>query len=487
MSRQRLWIGASALDTGLRFAAQMLTTVIVARLLPPEDFGVALMILSVVAVFGTFIGQPIEEALAQRHRLGLAHVRTALATALALTVAVLVLAPVVGLALARITGIRDIALWLPIATLFLIGEGPGAIVRALARRHRRFVALALCQSASVILASAAAIATASLAPGILVLILQRMLPIALLPALALAIAAAGGRAGGFFLRPAWHAARFRELLRFSSLHFSVVSMEALGPALVAYAVNAVFGTTLLGQLNIALRLVDPPRQLIGGTGHNLVFSMLYRMQGAPARLARAASDIVAHVGTLAIPAFLGLAACVPVLLPLLVGPGWEAAIPLARALCVGAAIYVPLGFLYSGYSALGRPEYGLAGSCLHLVVVLGGLWIARIGAVENGIGLAMLAGDLLTSLLAIGLLLPILGAAAGPPLARIGRIWVAAGVMAAAVDLARPRLGSLGSPFLDLALLVLIGALLYPALLLATCRSCFDGVRAGLSPKREPG
>lgn len=117
--------------------------------------------------------------------------------------------------------------------------------------------------------------------------------------------------------------RASDLLRFSWLHLSDICVGAATPAVVAYTVNAVFGTATLGQLNIALRLVEPARQLVGGIGHNIVFSMLYRMQDAPARLVLAAAETVASVGVLAIPAFLGLAVCVPALLPLLVGPGWE--------------------------------------------------------------------------------------------------------------------------------------------------------------------
>lgn len=489
MARGRLWIGASAVDAGIRLAAQMLTTIVVARLLSPDDFGVALMVLSVITIFSTLIGQPIEEAMAQRHRLTLGHVRASLFVSLALTLAALILAPLVGQMLVRATGVPEIGFWFPVAAVFLVGEGPGAIARALARRHRRFVALSICQSASVVIASGVALATASLSPGVFVLILQRMLPSVLFPLMALALAGFGLRRRRLspFVWPAWNAARFRELLRFSWLHLSTLSVGAMTPAAIAYAINAMFSTATLGQLNIALRIVDPLRQLIGGIGHNLVVSMLYRMQSTPARLVTSAADIVASVGILAIPAFLGLAVCAPVLLPLLVGPGWEEAVPLSRALCLGAAIYVPFGFLYSGYSALGRPEYSLIGNILHLALNLAGLWIVYVAGTAAGIGAALVLGDLATSALAIGLLLWIAGKAAAPALARTARIWAAAGLMAIIVDLARVRFGLTGAPIPDLALLVLAGALLYPPLLLVACRSCFDNLRRSVLPDRKLG
>ena len=490
MARRRLWIAASPAEAAIRFLAQMATTVVVARLLSPEDFGVALMVLTVVAIFSTLIGQSIEETLAQRRVLALRHVQSALFVALALTLALLALAPVVAAGLVRMTGVGGIAFWLPVATLFLVGEGPGAVVRALARRHRRFVMLSACQTASVVLASVAAIVTASLAPGILALVLQRQLPGLLFPVLAVAVVLAmgRGRAGRSpFVRPAWDRDRFRDLSRFSWLHLGVVALEAATPAAIAYTVNGIFGTAILGQMNIALRIVDPLRQLIGGVGHNLVFSMLHRMQHDPRRLVVGAAEAVVGVGVLAIPAFLGLAVTAPLLLPLLVGPGWEAAVPLARALCLAAAIYVPFGFFYSGYSALGRPEYGLAGSALRLGVILGGLWGAGAAGYEIGIGLAMIAGEIAACILAAGLFVRIAGRAAAPSLGRIARVWGAALLMAAGLDLARQQLGPVGPPALELAGIVLAGALLYPLMLLGACRSCLEGLRQTLLPDREPG
>lgn len=490
MSRRRLWIAASAGDAAIRFLAQMTTTIVVARLLSPEDFGVALMVLTVVAIFSTLIGQSIEETLAQRQRLVLRHVQAALFVALALTMALLALAPIVAAGLVRMTGVGEIAFWLPVATLLLVGEGPGAVVRALARRHRRFVMLSACQTASVVLASVVAILTATLSPSVLSLILQRQLPGLLFPLLAVAVALAMGRRGmrrSPFVRPAWDRDRFRELSRFSWLHLSVVALEAVTPAAVAYTVNGIFGTAVLGQMNIALRIVDPLRQLIGGVGHNLIFSMLYRMQHDPRRLVVGAAEAVVGVGTFAVPAFLGLAVTAPMLLPLLVGPGWDSAVPLSRALCLAAAIYVPFGFFYSGYSALGRPEYGLAGSGLHLGVILAGLWIARAAGYETGIGMAMIAGELVICALAIGLCVRIAGQAAAPALGRIARVWGAALLMAAGLDLARQGLGPAAPPALELAGIVLAGALLYPLLLIGACRSCLDGLRRTLLPDREPG
>lgn len=477
MGGMRLWIAVSTADAALRLGLQMLTTIVAARMLSPEDFGVGGMILTVVAVFSTLIGFSMEEAMAQRSRLLLGHVQTALFVALSLTAAVLVLAPGMGFLLARATGVGEIALWLPLAALFLVGEGPGGIVRAVARRRRRFVLLGLCQSGSVLIASAAAIAAALLGQSVLVLVLQRMLPVLVFPILALAATAGQGSRRRVLVRPVWHPERFRELQRFSWLHLGDVGVGAITPAAIAYSVNAAFGTLVLGQLNMALRLVDPLRALIGGIGHNLVFSLLYRMQEAPRRLLVAAAEVVGTVGTLAVPAFLGLAVCAPLLLPALVGPGWELAAQQSRVLCLAAAIYVPIGFLYTGFSAMGRPEWGLWASLLHLATTLSGVWLIHAVGLGSGVGTALLVGDVAMSAFAMALLAGAAGREAGPPLVRVARIWGAAALMALVLDLARLRFESMISPVALLAALVFAGMLLYPPLLLAACRPCFENLR----------
>ena len=62
MAMFRTWIGASAADAGVRLAAQMGGTIVVARILSPAQFGVAAMVLVVTTIMGAFIGLPFEES-----------------------------------------------------------------------------------------------------------------------------------------------------------------------------------------------------------------------------------------------------------------------------------------------------------------------------------------------------------------------------------------------------------------------------------------
>ena len=296
------------------------------------------------------------------------------------------------------------------------------------------------------------------------------------PLAAVAVARWAGRA--MLVRPRWHGDRFREIFRFSWLNLADVSLGAATAALMSFVVNAHFGTVVLGQINIAMRIVEPLRLLIGGVGHNIVFSLLARMQADPARLGRSAAEMVAGIASLVVPAFLGIAACAPVLLPLLVGPGWEAAVPLAQALSLAAAISVPFGFLYTGFSALGRPENGVAGACLGLAVLMIGLQLARGWPVGVGIGGAIVAGAAAEAGLAVILLLRLVGRDAGEALGRAARVWIASGLMAGLLWLAYPQPADPSAP--RLAAIVASGLVAYPVLLLVICRPCFRNLRAAL-------
>jgi O-antigen/teichoic acid export membrane protein len=479
----KLWIGASAADVALRLTAQLASTVVLARILAPEEFGIALMVLSITALIGAFVGAPFEEALAQRKRLTTGHIRASLFASLSLTVAAVALTVLLAPLIAKAAGAPSLSLWLPVAVAFLICEGPSSIARALSRRYFRFVELAACQSTSVVIASAAAIFGALAGWGVLALVLQRMLPIALYPILAISVA--WWRRRALPTAPEWHGRRFNELFRFSALHQTEVGIYYLTPVALTFLVNAYFGTAVLGQLNIALRLVEPVRTAITGIGHNLAFSLLVRMQDDPRRLVIAAGAVASNVGTIAVPAFLGIGVTTPVLLPLLVGPGWEDAIPVAQLLCAAGAVFVPFSYYFTGYSSLGRPEYGvlamLAG-LLVMVVALDGA--ARLG-LEEAVGLAVLLKEVAIAGVAVAFALRVAGSAVIDDIKRLARLGIAAAAMVGAVHWLHLESDPNTNRFVLLGYMVAVGVLVYAAALIISCRPCIENLRRSFFPQKD--
>lgn len=483
MAGLRSWVGASAGDVVIRLAAQVLSTIVIARILSAEDFGVASMILASVAIVGALVSLPFEEALTQRQHLTTRHLESALFVSLGLTLAAVVLAIVVGPVLGRVSGAAELAFWLPVSTLFLFGQGPGSIARAVARRRRRFVDLAIGQSTSVILASAISIGAASAGAGILALVLQRMLPVIIYPVLAGFLAWWRGRGGVIW--PRWDRARFADIFRFSWLHLARVTIDYTSPAVLTFMTNAYFGTAVLGQLNVAMRLTEPLRSGIASVGHNLVLSFLVRLRSDAAQLGAKTLETVANFASLAVPGFVGLGICSPLLLPILVGPGWDAAIPLARTICIAAAISVPFRYLYSGFSAMGRPEFSVACAGFGLATLVAGLTIVGRTGDAGALGVPIVATDAAAAGLGVVFFFTLAGRVIFPPLLRILRICLATALMAAALQLIAPWANGPRSPFLGLAVLVGVGAGVYLALLFVICRPCFDMLFSFVRPKRK--
>ena len=467
MTRYRVWIGASTIDVALRLAAQLAGSVVLARILTPEEFGLATMALVVVTVMAALLGLPFEESISQRPRLRTAHLETVLAASFALTLAGVAGVAAAGPLVEAATGTPGFAAVLLVASLFLFAEGPRAIYRGTARRTRRFVDLAVCQAAAQVLASAAAIAAGIWGLGVYALVIQRMLPNLLHPVLGGLIWAWRGRR--VWIAPRWHRARFREVARFSTLHLADVSVLTATPAVLAFLVNGAFGTAALGQLNVALRIVDPLRSGLLGIGHNLAFSALVGKQDRPGALASAAGSIGAGVAVIVMPAFVGLAATAPVLLPILVGPGWEAAVPLSQILCLAVAASLPLRVFHTGFLALGRPEYNLMASTLGMVALVAAFVAAHRVGLPHVAGVAFLAGEAALAAFVLAVAWRLADGGVPGALARMARVAGASAVMALAVS----RLGGTGEPSLALlARMVALGVVVFAGALAVTCPAC---------------
>ncbi|WBU58190.1 oligosaccharide flippase family protein [Paracoccus sediminicola] len=470
MASFKIWIGASAADTITRLAVQLGSTMVVARILSAEEFGLASMVLGVNTIMAAFIGLPFEESLAQRRKLYTSHLETALFVSAVLTVASVAISGVFGPVIEHLASAEGFAMALIVSSLLLFAQGPGAVARAVARRHRRFVDLSACNAISTTLACGAAILAAFAGWGVYSLILQRLLPNVFFPVLAAGALRLRGQR--IMLPVRWHGQRFRELFRFSWLHLADVGVTNSGPAALAFLTNAYFGQAVLGQLNIALRIVDPLRMALMSVGHNLAFSVLVRLQTDARALTSKAGDIAAGTGFFIIPAFVGLAVSAPVLLPLLVGPGWDESVPLSQMLCLGVGIALPFRFYFSGYSALGRPEYGLISSTVALVAMAVFFVLGAQLNMPNTPGVAFVAYEAATVFIGIGFAVYLLGRGLTEPMERLVRAWIGAWIMAALVDWLWLRGTNIDVSSFRLLAIVLTGMAAYPVIMLVVCPRC---------------
>lgn len=467
------WIGVASVDAVGRILLLTGSTAILSRMLTPQDFGVTALALTVVAVMSIFVGAPFEEALTQRRSLRRAHVEAALSASWAIGLVLFALSIPGAMALAHAYDEPELASLLPVAALAMFFSGHADVATALARRRRRFNDVAIANLAGHAIGVSLALALAFAGGGVWALVALRLFVM-------IARAAILQWRLPLPLLPRWSTPHFKEIGRFAGFSFLDRLADNLTYLAFNNVVGALYGVATLGHVNMAMRLIEPIRGAVIATAHNLAFSF-FAAAGHDQRAFRdAVATIAPRAALLVAPAFVGLAAVTPALLPVVAGPGWEPAIDVAVLLALGAAVALPARLVFTALSAKARPEYGLTASLAGFGVTLAAL-IAAIPLGPVAVGLARLLGDATLTGLAMTLASGLLGwrrrdrlAAFAPPLLLSGLMGFAAWSALRAM-----------APYGNVAALLVaipVGVAVYGALALLFARGAIRGMKAALRP-----
>ncbi len=471
------WLGWSGLDAIGRLAMLTASTAVLSRCLSPRDFGVAALVLTVVTVASVLVGAPFEEALAQRKVLRLAHLRAALTACWLSSLALVVLSIPLGLFLAWAYGESRIAFLLPIGMASIFFSGHSDVLTGLVRRQRRFTDLSKATLFGNAVGISFAVVIALAGGGVWALIAQRAL-IAAVRALSLQSRIE------IVILPARSVAHLRDIWRYAGVALLDRMMDNLTFLAFNYLVGGFYGLNTLGYVNMAMRLVEPIRGAIGATGHNVAFSFFARLQHDPDKLRERAQTVISRAALAIAPVFVGLAAVTPVLLPLVSGPGWDAAIEIGACLAIGSAIAIPARLIFTAISARARPEYSLVANIGGFAATLAVLVFAtKMGPIS--VGLARIAGDLVQALVAIGVSPGLLGWSRRGRLFTLAPAWLLAaamGVFVAGLHHALPHFGQV----VQLALSIGLGIAIYGLFLMLFARSQFNGLTAMLGARAKP-
>lgn len=460
------WVGAGLAEAAGRLVILSGTTAYLAHTLTPGDFGASALCLSVVTIFAVVVGTPYEETLAQARAVRRADLAAVLAVSLASAAALILAALPIGALMDRWYGRDDLALLLPATALLLVAQGPLCVATAVARRRKAFYAINLANLAGHGAGAAAAIALGLSGAGIWALIALRVVLVVVTAAslcvqLRLAV------------MPRWSWARLRALNRFAGFVLATRLTENATYLVYNVLVGGLFGLGVLGYLNIAMRLVEPVRGALVAITHNVCFPQ-FRLgagdrPGARPAAGEAAARISLETTALIAPTFMGLAAVAPLLVPMMAGPGWEPAVPIAAALAAGGMLALPSQVVQTALSAGGRPENVLHANLAGLAV-LALVLAAAAGHDPVAVGLARLGGDLAQTLVTLLVGGRLIGLRRGPLLRALSGIWLAAAAMAALAGLVGIRLSAGLPPGLALAAAVACGVAAYGPLLFLFAR-----------------
>jgi O-antigen/teichoic acid export membrane protein len=341
---------ATVLGQGVGMALQIGTTVVLARLLSPTDYGLQSMVLTLTAFFSLFKDAGLSVATVQRESLTHEEISTLfwinLALGALLTIVVVASSPFLA---AFYKDPRLLWLTIASASIFLFNS-LSVQHKALLDRAMRFSTSVKIDILSATIGSAVAIVMAALGCGYWSLICQNIsLPIVGTAATWIALPWMPGR-------PRW-TAELRSMVRFGG----TVTLNSV-VVYIAYNTEKIllgrfWGAAPLGIYTRAYQLATLPVQQLIGAAHNVAFSVLSRMQAEAQRLQRAYLKSVSMIVSLTIPVVISTAIFSDEIVLVVLGPKWIGVATVLRLLSPTVLVFAlinPFSWFLRATGRVGR-------------------------------------------------------------------------------------------------------------------------------------
>lgn len=168
------------------------------------------------------------------------------------------------------------------------------------------------------------------------------------------------------------------------------------PRTFAILVAGALSPAAAGYLNLALRIVDMPRDVIAGAAGQLALPLLRQIDSDVEATRRAYTEAVSFTCLLGFPVFFGLAACAPEVVELVFGPRWLPSAPIVVVFALLTVVYFPKLFSGAVIVARGRPQMLIPVLVVSLGTVIVGMLV--VGYRSLALALAVWAARLATSL-----------------------------------------------------------------------------------------
>lgn len=448
------WVGSIQ---ATRVGVQLLSLLVLSRLLTPADFGLVAMAFA-ISNFGLLVrdlgtgAAIIQKAVLDRETTLTAHWSNC-CIGLALGLVLFLLAGPLA-TLLQSSAVKPLLQLLALSFPIL---GATTVHQALLERASRFAVVARIEISAVLSGFAVAIGSALLGAGAFSLVYQT-LTIAIVSAVQLRIASD--------LHPTWfwRAEQARSLWRFSGalLGFNMVNYFARNAD--AMIIGRVLGAASLGPYSLAYRIMLFPLQNLTFVATRALLPVMSRSQDAPSELGAMYLRLLSVIAFFTAPLMAGVFVLRESFVAVAMGDGWGLAIGVIAWLA-------PVGFVQSlvsaggsVFTALGRTDslfkLGLFSSALHVVAFIVGV---RWGVA--GVAAAYLVATLINCIVCFHVLLPMLQLsfasllnAVLPPIAR-------ALLMAVVVHFIDVEFAARGaSALVRLGVLSAVGAVVYLAL-----------------------
>jgi O-antigen/teichoic acid export membrane protein len=379
--RPVIWSG---LDAFGKVAIQLATTVVLARVLAPAEFGIAAIAAAIVFWLNVFVEHGFVSALVQREDLRDEHLHSAFWIASLIGAAIVAVLILVAGPIEHALGQPGLAPLLRGYSMLLLVSSSQGIFIAVLSRNLGFREIAISTWLGRALGALMAVVLALEGYGPWSLVAQQV-----------GTYFVSAAALGAFARWRPHfilsAPRIRELSGFAIAELASEAAYIGANQLFHLAIGQLLGPSALGIFHVASRIAASATNALGGVVQRVGMAIFSRLQGHPEALGSAIAKTNELACALGFPALLGVFAVAEPLVRILLGEDWLHAVPLVRLLSLGCVCYFVQVAMETAIDALGRPVWQLAIAVVEFTVVLGVL----VAMLDYGIlaaGLASLAG-----------------------------------------------------------------------------------------------
>lgn len=225
--------------------------------------------------------------------------------------------------------------------------------------------------------------------------------------------------------------RWRELVDFSKWMFVHNLIVAVGEKADSFAISKLYGSRELGLYTLAFEIANTATSLLIAPVRRMIFPGFAKLKHDRPALARNYVETFALVATIAVPTAAGIGLTAAYMVPLLLGPAWIETVPLIQVLSLAGVVRGVAASSGSVLLALGQPRSLGLYSGINVAVLLPLLaWgVAAAGAL--GAAWAICASSLLLLLLYLGADLRLLDLSPGRLVVAVWRVPAASGAMAA--------------------------------------------------------
>ena len=316
---------------GARFVIHTGSTIVLARLLTPADYGLIAMVTAVTNFVARFRDMGLSMATIQRAEVNHAQISTLFWINVAISVVLAAIVAVLSLAIAWFYGEpRLISVTLVLALVFIFG-GLSIQHQALLRRQMRFGELAAVEVTSMVVGVSTAIVAGCLGAGYWSLVLMH---VALSLTMSVGVWVTSGWLPG---RASWHSG-IRGMLNFGRNVVASRFVNYFARNLDNILLGRYHGSTVLGLYVKAYSLLMLPISEIRAPLTAVAMPALSRVQDDPRKFTSYYTKLVLLLSFISMPLVVFLAVCSKSVISLVLGDQWAGASPIFQILAVTAFI-----------------------------------------------------------------------------------------------------------------------------------------------------